>query len=223
MKRYWQEKNPALYVQMQAQISAKYPTLHFRVSDQIVFLNGTLQITDAQGVFTYFLVEIELLPEFPEALPIVREVAGRIPRIADRHMLPGGTACLHVQEDWYYAHPDGYTLLEFLDGPVLSFFVGQTCVEHGKPWPYGERAHGVQGILECYSDLTGAKDFATISRFMRALTQKELKGHHSCPCGSRKKLRNCHKNLLEVRSRIPLSVIQRRWLIIATMDKQGKF
>ncbi len=212
MKRYWHETNPELYEQTKAEVGARYPTLHFSVREHIVYLNGTLQIKDERGMFDFFHIEVELPPKFPDILPIVREVGGRIPHTVERHIFPNGNTCLHVNEDWYFEHPNGYTLCEFLDGPMYSFFLQQSAVEHGQPWPFGQRSHGMDGILECYKDLTDAPNLSIARAFLETLAKQEVKGHHLCPCGSGKKIRECHPKLREFGKRIPRKVAIHSWI-----------
>jgi hypothetical protein len=171
-------------------------------------LSGNLSID-------YYLIEIELAATFPKELPIVREIGHRIPRIADRHMFADGTACLFVQEDWWLSHPNGYSLLEFLDGPVRNFFVGQSMYDLGLGWPFGDRSHGIKGILECYAELTDAPNLAIAEGYLKLLAQEKFKGHHECPCGSGKKLRHCHQPMLmELRSKIPWDISRRSWRFV---------
>jgi hypothetical protein len=210
MHRFWQERDPALYAKTRSEVESQYPTLRFESRNRIIFCSGSFPVGDAKSVIDRFLIEIELPPNFPRQLPIVKEVGRRIPIIADRHMRLDGSACLFVEEDWWLSHPDGYSLLEFLDGPVRAFFVGQSMFDLGMEWPFGERSHGIEGILECYAELTGAPNLVVAEDYLRLLAQEKFKGHHECPCGSGKKLRQCHQQmLLALRSRIPWKVSQR--------------
>ena len=49
--------------------------------------------------------------------------------------------------------PPGTSLLTFLTGPVRSFFLAQSIVEEGEPWPFGQWAHGAKGVLQYYREL----------------------------------------------------------------------
>lgn len=221
MKRFWQEQDPALYAKMRTEVEAQYPTLRFDVRQRIVFVSGSFPIRDGQGVLDRFLVEIELPPRFPRMIPMVREVGHRVPRNADHHMYPNGLACLLVEEEWWVSHPDGrYSLLEFLDGPVRSYFIGQAMMEKGMGWPFGERSHGPAGILECYAQLTGTQNLATAQGYLRMLAEDRIRGHHECPCGSGRILRDCHMSmLLELREKIPRDASERSWRSIEKYRK----
>lgn len=213
MTKYWHEQNPELYACTRAAVESAYPALHFELRDRIVFVAGSFPISDGAGIVDAFDIEIKLPPRFPKQFPIVKEVAGRIPWSLDRHMLKDGVACLFVQEDWWVAHPAGFTLEEFLDGPIRTYFVGQSMVELGMEWPFGERSHGIKGILECYQELTCSGTLEVASRFLALLAQKRFDGRQECPCGSGRMMRHCHLSvLLELRSKIPWKVSRASWL-----------
>lgn len=221
MTKYWHEGNPDLYTRTREAVESRYSTLRFEVRDRIVFVVGSFPIKDDAGVVDTFDIEIEVPPNFPKRCPTVREVGGRLPKTVDRHMLQNGDVCLFVQEDWWVSHAKGYTLQEFLDGPVRAYFVGQSMVELGMEWPFGERSHGIRGILECYRDLTGAASLETAFAFLALLAEKRLNGRRECPCGSGSLLRHCHMPvLLELRSKIPWRVSHQSWLTVVQYDRQ---
>ena len=137
----------------------------------------------------------------------MRVTGGRIPPILDRHINNDGFACLFVAEEKAKYYPDGSSLLDFFDGPVHSFFVGQALVDRGEPWPFGERSHGVAGIREYYEELLATTDISVILKYLQCLTPREQKGHWECPCGSGRKLRHCHGSFVyKLRQSIPRKV-----------------
>lgn len=222
MKKVWFEDNPSLLMAMQAETRSAYPHLHFCVRGQVVYVTGSFPIRQDSVEIDRFLVEIQLPFDFPRGIPRVREIGRRIPRIADRHMYSDGTACLFVDEDWIIANPEGTDWLTFLKGPVRNFFIGQCLVEAGAGWPFGERSHGAKGILECYTELTGANDLCIAYNYLQTLSKKKVKGHWPCPCGSGMKIRDCHKlAIYSLRQRIPHQVFQNS-LSHIRQELQGK-
>jgi len=127
-------------------------------------------------------------------VPTVREIGGRIPRVADRHTESNGDACLFIPEEAAVHFPSGSTLLAFLQGPVNSFFVSQLHFEEFGTWPFGEWGHGTEGTLEFYALKTGFSEPRIILAFIDYLKRDELKGHWPCPCGSGEILRRCHRD-----------------------------
>lgn len=212
MKKVWFEDNPSLFSAMRASTKSTYPHLHFSVRCQSVCVTGSLPVRQDDVEIDRFQVEILLPPDFPYGIPRVYEIGRRIPRIADRHMYPDGTACLFVDEEWIMANPEGTDWLIFLNEPVRNFFIGQCLVEAGEEWPFGQRSHGSKGILECYAELTGTNDLRTAYNYLQTLSKKKIKGHWPCPCGSRMKICDCHQQVIRrLKERIPRQVFQRSW------------
>jgi hypothetical protein len=103
--------------------------------------------------------------------------------------------------------PHGSTLLQFLDGPVRNSFLGQSLVELGDPWPFGQWGHGADGIREYYAELLGSNDVRVIAGYLDCLSKKKIKGHRPCPCRSGRRLRACHRVLVQdLTTKIPRRV-----------------
>src|SRR5207253_22252 len=128
---------------------------------------------------------------WPKGTPILRETGGRIPWVSHRHVNPNGVACPIVPEEWLL-NPQHDSVLAFLDGPVRNFFLGQSLAERGDAWPFGERPHGRAGLLQSYGEMLGTTDQSAIPAYLDCLSRREIKGHFECPCGSGKRVRNCH-------------------------------
>jgi len=95
----------------------------------------------------------------------------------------------------------------YLCGPVTSYFVSQSVFEITGEWPFGEQGHETEDIAATYAEALGLKDGADHRGLLRLLTAPFLSGNPLCPCGSRKRLRDCHwKWLRERRRRIHASV-----------------
>jgi hypothetical protein len=208
----WHEANPTLYEEVRQSILLHFPTLFVQVEHQKVYIRGVLPICDlttGEEIDRYF-IEIALPNDFPKGIPIVREKGGRIPRSIDRHIYEGdGTCCLFVRDERWRHYPEGATIVEFIEGPVYQYFLSQSYFELTGKWLFGERGHGIQGILEYYSEELGTNDLVVIMRFLDYLSLKEVKGHWDCFCGSGKRLRHCHfLKLLAMREKIPSLIAQ---------------
>jgi|UPI00047DA2D0 hypothetical protein len=218
MKRSWYEKNPGVLRDMEAEIAARYPDLRVVMEQGTVYIRGSFPIMDATDVLDRFQIEIELPADFPESIPVLREVGGRIPWHENRHVNNGtGEACPIVPEEWL-VRTERDSILAFLDGPVRNFFLGQILIEAGQPWPFGERSHGIDGLFEAYEDITGISDRNTIVRYLECLSRDVFKGHWACPCGSGKHLRNCHlEQLKALQAKVPAFVARSA---LARIDEQ---
>lgn len=191
------------------EIPAKYPDLRVVAEQGAVFIRGNLPVMDGTEILDRLQIEIKLPSDFPESIPVLREVGGRIPWHGDRHVNQGtGEACPIVPEEWL-VRPERDSIIAFLDGPVRNFFIGQILVEAGQPWPFGERSHGIDGLFEAYKEMMGISDRDAIVRYLECLSRDVLKGHWACPCGSGKHLRNCHLcQLTKLHAKIPAFVAQ---------------
>lgn len=167
-----------------------------------VLLRGAFIVTGAGGPFDAYHIEARFSESFPRSEPKVFETAGRVPRLADRHVYEtSGRCCTCVWEEWLSSEPP-HTLEAFMQGPVNDYFVSQTHFEKTGEWPYGERSHGRLGVFEACCDLLGIKrdvfeqDIRTCIGLMFYMAEPNLKGHRPCPCGSGGKFRSCHRDRL---------------------------
>jgi hypothetical protein len=211
MKKAWFKIDPGLLEMIKREIRSAYPNLHVYVENGTVFIRGAFPITFENEVLDRYLVEIEFPSDYPESIPIVRETGGRIPRTLHSHMISdAGQCCLFLPDERWEVYPKGSSFLDFLNGPVRNFFLGQSMVRLGQSWPFGERAHGVNGVFEYYEGLLGTADLPTILNYLLYLSKPEIKGHWPCLCGSGKRLRNCHfERLIDLRQKIPQHVATR--------------
>lgn len=120
------------------------------------------------------------------------------------HVQSNGQACVLLPDERFRVFPEGTPFLEFLNRPVLSFFLGQSLRSLGEDWPFGEWGHGVEGIWELYRGLFGTDERKTIAAYLKILSKQSLKEHWDCPCGSGKRLRKCHRvDIMNLRQKIP--------------------
>ena len=215
----WQRRDPDAFAQLVRDVGREFPTLHFEDRGGLLVLAGEIQVCDAGRVLDLYEIEVEIPHGGPaEGLPVVREVGGKIPRTPDRHVNPDGTACLAVPDDLWYRHPQGFGLLEFLRGPVYGYYVGQSVVANGDPWPFGERAHGAAGVVEFYAPLFRTANPLLAHRLLTQAVAKKMRTHRRCPCGSGRPLRWCHYGILaRLRHRLPRSVRRAAASAVATM------
>jgi len=209
----WHQASPSLFEKERAEVESAYPNLHFHVVNKAVFIRGTFPIVFKGEVFDRYRIEIELPKDYSKSMPVVREMGGRIPPTADFHVNPkDGTACVLLPDERWWVWPPGSTLLDFLNGPVRNFFLGQSLVELGEPWPFGQWGHSVEGIREFYSKLLDTDDLGMIIRGVEYLSKKKIKGHWLCPCGSGKRLRDCHGEIIrDLATKIPPQVARSSW------------
>lgn len=224
MKKVWFKINPGLLEEIKKEIECDYPNLHIYVENETVFIRGSFPITFENEILDRYQVEIEFPIDYPDSVPIVHEIGGRIPRTANSHMISvTGQCCLFLPDERWKAYPKGSSFLDFLNGPVRNFFLGQTMVRLGQPWPFGEHAHGIKGILEYYKSLFGTEDLVTILNYLNYISKPVIKGHWPCPCRSGKLLRKCHfERLIDLRLKIPPETAKESLLKILVALKEIK-
>lgn len=212
MKGAWHQRNPELAEQIRADLCARYPSLHLFIEpDGSATVRGTFPVCSPEGqVLDRYQVSIELLADYPRSLPVVRELGGRIPWKAEFHVDADGKACVLLPDDRWRCFPEDTPFVQFLDGPVHNFFLGQSLVSLGEKWPFGQWGHGAAGVYEYYQSLLKTDDRPTIERFLNVLSKLELKGHWGCPCGSRNKIRRCCRDKIQdLRRKIPPAVARK--------------
>jgi hypothetical protein len=187
-------------VRLEETVQERYPDLRLTIENGTLLFRGSFPVLYEGQVLDRFLIEISF-PQGITKLPIVREIGGRIPKTVHRHVFTSGALCTEVPELTMLR--GNYSLLSYLDGPVRNYFIGQALVERGEPWPFGEWAHGKTGLLEAYGEILGVAGEREIRRYLDYLVHKKIKGHWACPCGSGKRLRECHADhLRELQHRI---------------------
>jgi hypothetical protein len=194
MIKPWHLRKPQLIEQIKTDLQKHYPTLHLSVDGEFAEVRGTFPIKSPNGrVLDRWAISIELPPGFPKDLPVVRELQKRIPWTVDSHVESDGKACVLLPDERFRIFPEGAPFLDFLNGPVLSFFLGQSLRALGEEWPFGEWGHGANGIFEFYKELIGTDDKQVLISYLKVLSKQSFKGHWDCPCGSGKKMRKCHR------------------------------
>jgi hypothetical protein len=171
---------------------AQHPTLHLIETDGRPVIRGSIRIAHDGADLDWYVVEIDLGPLQRSCLPLVKEVGGRIPRIADRHMNDDGSCCVCLPEDYFLRNPGPFDMIAFLDGPVRGYFIAQTLVERGDPWPHGEWGHGMVGYDQWFKEFLDSLTPDAFRAYLETLSREKIKGHHLCPCGSGRRLRDCH-------------------------------
>ena len=195
----WHTQNPELLEEMKMSLQEHFPALNVSVENDVVFVRGNLSLPENVDEFS---IEIELKDDYPNSVPIVREIGGRIPH-GERHTFTNGNCCLFVREEKWKHYPKGTKLLDFVKNVVVPYFLAQAYFEIEGEWLWGERSHEIYGILEFYKEELKTNDVNVIVRFIKYLAKATLKKYRPCYCGSNKKLQNCHYNILKTyRSKI---------------------
>ena len=168
----------------------------------LLFENGA--IANPAGPISEFAIKMVVSERFPKREPKVFETGGRIPRKADYHVNPDGDCCVTVWENWLVC-ADDLSFAGYMNGPLHEFFLGQYWFDKTGKWPFGERPHGAKGLEEAYADALGIpQKKKDLIYHLRLLSKDWPKGHWPCPCGSGKKLRECHRDkVMALHEKVP--------------------
>lgn len=202
--------------EVRAAIAFDQPKLHAASDGSDIRVTGRYllmekgAVANPDGPISEFDIEIVLSPRYPDREPKVFEIGGRIARNPDRHVNSDGDCCVTVWEHWLASTQD-HSFGSFLNGPLHQFFLGQYWFEKTGKWPFGEYAHGDNGLWEAYAEVLGIpnKKKDVLYR-LRLLSQDWPKGHWLCPCGSGRRLRRCHRSdLIALHEKIPPHLARR--------------
>jgi len=170
-------------------------------------------------IYDSYEIEVEFLPDFPHSFPQVREIGGRIQRIAKKYNIKdirelhvnknqNNAVCLCPKPEEYLRYLDGIDIVDFFNALVLPYFYGLSYYERHKQLPRDAYGHGDLGIFEFYIEhRKEGKDIPLIEACIKSLSDKKskeylkrkdkIKGHWNCICGSSKKFRDCHVKALQ--------------------------
>jgi hypothetical protein len=189
----------------------RYPGLRIVPSaDERLVLKGQLDFhvegPSGEAIEDSYAVIISVGPGFPEILPRVKETGGRIP--PDFHKLEGGALCVAAPTEIRLRLRKSPTLLTFVEGFVIPYLYGYSHREKYGTLPFGELAHGSDGLRQHLAAMFGARtanrpeDFLRVAGMKKRAANKQL-----CPCGSGRRLGKCHNRTVNRQRR----AYGRRW------------
>lgn len=162
-------------------------------SEREIHLAGSFTVHEEyQGfqVFNDYSVEI-VIPIASDQLPYVIDVGGAI-KPTYHHYYSSGKLCLETDVKVIADFVDGFDLIRWMNTYVESYYFSYEFYMRYGEFPFGERSHGLDGILESYQELLETKSAQETYDVMQFIIFNSYRGHHPCPCKSGAKLRRCH-------------------------------
>lgn len=203
----WYKRNPEKFECFKKLIDENYPTLNVFIENGNVVVVGTLVLKDESGKETEkFRIKIKTLPDYPKSVPTVWELDGRIPMIPDAHMNKEQGACLFFRDERYKYFPLDSTIVDFIEGPVKSYFIGAGYYLIKKVWPNEIRTHFIGGLYDSYIELLKGQGLSIengdlgkkiILKFLSYLNMRNIDERKKCFCGSGGPIKNCHLEFLK--------------------------
>lgn len=207
----WYRNNKEFYKSEQEIIKAKYKELHYRRFIDRLKLIGYLTFSAKAGEFEEikdgYSIEIIFPNDYPNSLPSVRSTDGRIPLVF--HTNPDNTLCLGTYIEQYLIFEQKKNIENFIDSILIPFLYNFSYKEKHKRLPLEERDHGSAGIEEYYFQRYGIRGKNIVENFLRyAFSKTSYRGHNLCPCGSGKRVRDCHKDLITKLLNVPKAILK---------------
>ena len=163
----------------------KYPYLYKDTSS----LKGTVFI-EKDEIKDDYEIEIFIPDDYSKSIPYVKEIGGKI--AVTFHHNPDGTLCLETPLAILEIFRQEETLLNFVDNLIVPYLYSYSYYQLKGQMPFGEWAHGTNGIIADYKERFKIADDIVILNLLRILVEDCYRGHFACPCGSQQKLRKCH-------------------------------
>lgn len=183
-------------------VSEKYTGLSLAFFEDKALVYGPLEFRakyEEQEIEEIFKVEIIIPIDYPKSPPAIRELEGRIPK--DFHSFTNGNLCLASLLEIQKKFRNSPTLLGYIEELVIPFLFGFCVYKETGRMPFGELSHNGQGILEYYREFLEVDNDAIALELLKYLAEGGYAGHghRECPCGSKKRLRDCHgPRILEI-------------------------
>ena len=148
-----------------------------------------------------FLVKIIIFKDFPTHIPIVYELEGKIEKDFE-HVNEDKSLCLAVNTEMKLFLDLSNSLIEWFNKYVVNYFYSVMYYRRYRIYPFGERSHGIKGVVEFYKSYLNLDDVNKIINVLNYVRYRKIKHYEKCPCGSNKKIKKCHINQLEQIARI---------------------
>lgn len=143
-----------------------------------------------------YRLRLDIPLSFPEDVPGVFEINGRIPRNADAHVNPDGSLCLGSPIRLALIAKRRPSVLAFFDQCIVPALYNATHRErYGGRLPLGELTHGSVGELDDYCDIFAVNTYQQALEALRLAGIKRRKANKQlCPCGCGHRLGVCRTN-----------------------------
>jgi hypothetical protein len=146
---------------------------------------------DGTSVEDCYEVDLRVPLDFPRRTPTAAETGGRIAQTF--HKLEGGHLCLGAPTDLRVRLVTSPTVLTFVERIVIPYLYGHSYFKAHGVMPFDELDHGERGLLQHFASLFGAPTEDAARAFVRAASLRRRAANKlSCPCGSGRRLGQCH-------------------------------
>lgn len=178
-----------------AALLEKYPELSLvsETSSEII-ITGWIQIARIFNDYPIVKkVQLEItVPIGKGSFPYVKDIGGNVDSRYP-HRYQSGVLCLATEIDLRLHFMEGFNLVQWMEDFVEPYYYSHDYYQRFDCYPFGDREHGYWGSVQSYCDWFSAPEPDTVAPILLQIEANEqYRGHHSCFCGSGRKMRDCH-------------------------------
>ena len=170
-------------------INKKYPNLQYDNKKNIIV--GSINICkNCNDEIIYGCYDL-LIDFNKSSIPYVYDIKKEIRRNYE-HRYSNDRLCLATDIEQLLFIRNTKSICLWIEKYVESYYISYEYFQKYAIYPFGQYSHGVQGIAEYYEtyfELTNKKNSLNIIKY---IFLNNYRGHNLCPCGSNKKVRDCH-------------------------------
>ena len=168
-----------------------YDKLHIeKESNQEIILTGEILVNRTASSYTlYKTYHIEVhIPFESDKLPYVFDIGNAIDSNYN-HQYKDGPLCLETDFAIRIRFVDDLNLVSWMQEFVEPYFFSYEYYQRFGCFPFGERSHGIEGILQSFGDVFQETDNIKVCKILMFIYSDRYRGHLPCPCGSGKNIR----------------------------------
>jgi len=135
-------------------------------------------------------LRLEIPEDYPSRPPVVFETGGRIDEAFD-HFMAAGNFCLGAPVEVRSRFAVHGNLLRFIEEQVVPFLFSYTYKREHQHLPFGELAHGAEGLLQYYCAFFEASEIEAF-QLLLSLANGASSALGPCPCGKGRPAERCH-------------------------------
>ena len=113
---------------------------------------------ESRTIEDHYLLDLQILANYPESPPFVFEPEGKIPKDFD-HFMVAGNFCLGAPIEVRRRFAGHKNLLRFIEDQVIPYLFSYSYKRVHGELPFGDLRHGTEGLRQYYTEFFG--DFSS--------------------------------------------------------------
>ncbi len=180
-------------------LQKEYPCLELKYGDDFYVIEGFIgfsTVISDKKIEDEYKIKLHIPKNYPKNMISAYEAGGRISPAPDNHRNSDGTLCTGLPVEVARILAPNYRLIDYVEKILIGYLAQYSYFEKFKHWPFGEAAHGTEGIVEYYKERYNLPDTKSVLDFLKMLQsciQNRQKGYKRCRCGCGKLYKNCKR------------------------------